>query len=171
VHNIALQRTPRCQRAAAERRSFAAPFWRSLAIGLVVLAGVACAGDSRPPDVFEIPENYQGWVAIEFSRPECQPIPAVDGKLVFRIPASGYLCTSSSPTFGVATDQYWYVGKNRTQIHQTGWGGGGLIWDEATGESEVAGKPKRVFMNFFVGTEQQERKAPQFVLPGDPKVP
>jgi len=146
---------------------FAALLQHSILVAAVLL-GAACVADSRPVSVFEIPDGYQGWVAIEFGRAECPPTPIVDGKLLFRIPSSGYLCTSSAPTFGVAKDEYWFVGKQRTPIHETGWGGGGLIWDGATGESEVAGKPKREFLNFFVGSEEQERKAQPFVLPGDP---
>lgn len=135
------------------------------AAGLVIGLSVAC--QYRTPCVYEVPEGFQGWVLISFQHPECPPIPLEGGKLVFRIPPSGVLCTSSTLQTGWARDEYYFVGKVRTPIKSTGWGGGGGVWLESNGQCGTGANPVAVFANFFVGSEEETRNPPP--SPEDPR--
>ena len=106
--------------------------------------------------MYEIPEGFTGWVLIEFGRTNCPPLSKQDGKLVFKIGSDGRLCTSSHPEYGWAKDLYCYVGRSRTELRSTGWGGGGLIWGSSIGG--VQGE-KVTHETFFVGTEAQFKHA------------
>ena len=122
-------------------------------LAFICIALLSACWQRRTACVYEVPEGFSGWVLIEFERPEAPPIPKKDGKLIFRIGSDGRLATSSSPEFGVATDEYYFVGATRTKIPFTGWGGGGLVWGGSNGSTESGGKTLHVFQNLFVGTE------------------
>lgn len=121
-------------------------------VPLLLLMG--CGGKDRTPCVYEMPADFRGWVIIEYSRSDGSPIPVESGKRVFRIPASGYLCTSSPMEGGSAKDEWYLVGESRKEIHHTMRGGGGLVWAGHTGFVEKSGQPAREYEEFFVGTEE-----------------
>ena len=169
---MALQRTRRPRfRSGRSLRSLGSPLnARSLGaarsggvsfLGLLLVFSTGCY-KPRTPCVYEVPENFRGWVLIRFRRPECPPVPVENGRLVLRISETGVLCTSSSFETGWAKDQYYFVGKSRTPIPSTGWGGGGLVWLESNGECrDGANRPVAAFANFFVGTEAEAREPPR----------
>lgn len=136
-----------------------------MAVGIFIVLIAGCYR-SRTPSVYEVPEGFKGWVLIRVERPECPPIPFENGKLVFRIPASGVLCTSSALEIGWAKDEYYFVGKSRTPIPSTGWGGGGGVWLESNGQCGIGKNPAAVFAHFFIGSESEAKSPPP--SPEDP---
>jgi hypothetical protein len=101
---------------------------------------------------YEIPDGYRGWVLFEMGNPHCLPLPHQGRFLIYVVDARGRGCTSDPAAVGWRTVKYDYVriDGNRQNLPSTGWGKGGLIWDEGY---RVSGTQK---MNvFFVGTEQE----------------
>ena len=54
-----------------------------------------------------------------------------------------------------AKDEYYFVGQSRTEIRETAWGGGGLVWS-----GTVGGCGKCTRLRFFIGTEDEEKATP-----------
>jgi hypothetical protein len=127
---------------------------KSKTIFLCLLCFFGCS-KQRSACLYEIPEGFTGWVLIEFGRSNCPPLSTKHGKSVVPIGSNGRYCTSSDLEDGWAKDTYFFVGKSRSEIQATGWGGGGLIWGGSTGREQQQGKPDTVYENFFVGTEDQ----------------
>ena len=125
-------------------------------LGLLLVFGLAGCEKTRTACIYEIPEGFTGWVRIEYGRTNSPPLIKRDGKFVFQIGTDGRLCTSSQPEYGWAKDAYYYVGKSRTELAATGWGGGGLIWAGSIGG--VQGE-RDTHETFFVGTEAQFKHA------------
>jgi len=101
---------------------------------------------------YEIPDGYRGWVQYEVSNPHC-PSLSRDGRfLVYVVDARGHGCTSDALPEGWRTNLYEYIRPDghRQNLPETGWGKGGLIWDQMYREQ---GAQKSYV--FFVGTEQQ----------------
>lgn len=122
-----------------------------------------------------LPDGYVGWVVIHFSHPGAPPIELRDKQLVFEIPESGVLYTSSQQEFGEALDHYVYrdsSGETR-ELPQTGWGKGGMVWNESSGTMQKPGAPDDHTEQFFIGKEQQEKAMESLpdrwsgVVPGD----
>jgi hypothetical protein len=130
---------------------------RLTALSLILL--LSACGKRRAACIYEIPEGFSGWVLIVFEQTNSPPLPTRDGKLVFRICDHGQLSTSSTLQYGWAKDEYYFVGNNRRPILWTARGKGGLIWGESTGSSQTRGVHEQTYENFFVGTEEQLRKA------------
>jgi hypothetical protein len=102
---------------------------------------------------FLIPENYTGWVRVEFDISGAPALPVEDGETIARIPSSGKLSTSSPEQFGVSHDQFFYYsGVNERQIPRSG--PGRMIWGKINGE-ETNAAGKREYEEFFVGGEKQ----------------
>jgi uncharacterized protein DUF6843 len=125
---------------------------RSVFLALLLVILFAGCEKTRTACIYEIPEGLTGWVLIEYGRTNCPPLIKRDGKFVFQIGADGRLCTSSQPEYGRAKDLYYYVGKSRTEIRATGWGGGRLIWAGSIAGTQGA---QTTHETFFVGTEAQ----------------
>ena len=141
--------------------------WASMIrlLSAVALVGMLAGCDkSRTPSIYEIPQDFKGWVLIEFGRSNCPPVPKRDGKLIFHIDANGRLCTSSTMEYGWAKDTFYYVGKNRAEIPGTAPGLGGLIWGEGNG-SVQRGTVERSYQTFFIGTEDEFKHAPGHPVP------
>lgn len=152
--------------AAAEAGSLGAKsVFMMVAAGLLAAASLGCE-KSRTPCLFELPEGFRGWVLIRFEHSECPPLPLEQGRLVFRIPATGVLCTSNSMETGVAKDEFRYSGNARTPIPSTGWGGGGGVWLESNGQCGTGPKPAAILEHFFIGTEAEANSPPP--MPEDP---
>jgi len=94
-------------------------------------------------------------VSIEFGNSNYPPLSKKDGKFVIPINSDGRCFTSSALEYGWAKDTYFFVGKSRSEIRETEWGGGGLIWGGSIGGAQ--GKPEGE--TFFVGTEDQFKHA------------
>ncbi|RMG66913.1 MAG: hypothetical protein D6722_14185, partial [Bacteroidetes bacterium] len=73
--------------------------------------------DKAPNRDFLVPQGYEGWVCIRYEVPEAPPLPELDGVQQLRIPASGYLETSTALTVGWRRDRYfWYDQAGQTPI-------------------------------------------------------
>ena len=129
----------------------------AMVFGVVLVA--ACE-KARTPCTYEVPAGFRGWVLIEFEHPECPALPREHGRLVFRIPSNGVLCTSTAPEFGWAKDEYYFSGPARAAIPSTSWGGGGMVWLETSGTCGSGDKHSAVFQHFFVGTEAEAKNPP-----------
>ena len=101
---------------------------------------------------YEIPNGYRGWVQFEVGNHDCAPLSRNGRFLIHVVDAAGHGCTSDPIPEGWRTNRYEYVlPSGRTQnLAETGWGKGGLIWDELY---QYQGSRKTYV--FFVGTEQQ----------------
>jgi hypothetical protein len=130
-------------------------------LGMVL---VSCK-QKRMACVYEIPKNYTGWVLIEYSKANCSPLPVKDDRLILHLDENGRLCTSSELQTGWAIDEYFYVGSSRTKLASSAWGGGGRIWGESTGSVSKSGVKDRTFGTFFVGTEEEFKRATPAPIP------
>ncbi len=101
-----------------------------------ILVGGGCARihdlleERRGPDRYLIPQDFVGWVQIDFGA-RGAALAKVEGKYrVFEIPPNGRLQTATPLETGSATDQYFYQDPQggRREIPLTGWGKGGMIW-------------------------------------------
>jgi hypothetical protein len=126
---------------------------KQVVLALLGLLALTACSNKRTACVYELPHGYTGWVLIEYYRADAPPIRKVNGKLLFQIPSSGKLATSSALEYGWAKDEYFDVGQVRTELKQTFWGGGGRIWGEANGHTDGTGQRTRIYEFFFVGTE------------------
>jgi len=124
-------------------------------VALLVASFLACTEQRRTPCVYEIPEQFRGWLLIEFAPAGCPPIPVENGKRVFRFPPSGRLCLSGSEEYGVAKDEFYFVGTTTRVVPQSAPGGNGLLWGGGNGSVG-----SRTFEHFFVGSEQEMAKQP-----------
>jgi hypothetical protein len=114
---------------------------------------------------FLIPENYTGWVRVEFEVRGAPALPVEARQAVVKIPGSGLLRTSSAEQYGWAKDYYFfYSGAGVRPIPKSG--PGRLIWGKINGE-ETGASGKRKYEQFFVGTEQQfrDRAGASFIFP------
>jgi hypothetical protein len=101
---------------------------------------------------FLIPEDYRGWVRVEFEIPGTPALPTERGQTVIKIPPSGILRTSSPEQYGWARDTYaLYSSAGLRPIPDSG--PARLIWGKINGE-ETGSSSKRTYEEFFVGSEQ-----------------
>lgn len=129
----------------------------------------------RHPSRYVLPDGYVGWVVVHFNHPGAAPIELRDKELLFKIPESGVLYTSSEQEYGEARDHYLYRLPNGQfrNLPNTGWGKGGMVWDESSGTIENPGAPDDHTEQFFIGTEEQEKAMQnlpntwQGIVPGD----
>lgn len=102
--------------------------------------------------LFLLPEGYTGWVEVVFDRPDSPPLKSEDHYLVYEIPRSGEIYTSSSNITGPMA--FYYIDENGTRkkipnnvpmIH-------GLGTKSGTGMAQA--------LRFFVGAEEQWKDRP-----------
>ncbi len=121
-----------------------------LAMQLVLVATNTVGPDRR----YEIPAAYRGWVIIQEETPECPPLGDDNGTLVFSIDQRGCGCTSGAGPEGWSHWSYIAIGTDgrRSDLPNTSWGGGGLIWAGFNGSATDRAHP---YSGFFVGTESE----------------
>ncbi len=129
----------------------------SLALALLIALPLWLGHDSRSVGArssrFLIPDNYIGWVRIEFEVPGAPPLPKEAGEYVITIPANGILQTSSPEQYGWAHDHYYYYsGQSMRSLPDSG--EGALIWGKLNGEA-LGKSGQRKYEEFFVGTADQ----------------
>ncbi len=108
----------------------------------------------RPSSRFLIPDNYVGWVRIEFQIPGSRPVPIDRDQYVFTIPPNGVLKTSSPEKFGYGKDEYFYNSGSHPRMLPSQSPEDRLIWGQINGE-DVGPSGPRQYEEFFVGTAQQ----------------
>lgn len=108
------------------------------------------------PSIFLVPDDYIGWVRLEYNLKDAQPVPVEDGVKVFKFPETGALYTSSSGPERGAGDEYFYYSQDgsRHPVPQDYRGGKGMIWGQYQGSR---GGVMTMF-GFFVGTEEEYTK-------------
>lgn len=152
-----------------------------VSVSAVLLVCLVAAGQwqhvksERHPSRYVLPDGYVGWVVIHYEHPGTPPIELRDKEMVFEIPESGVRYTSSRQESGEAKDRYLYQlpdGRFR-ELLNSGWGKGGMVWDESSGTTEKPGSPDDHTQQFFIGTEQQEKEMENLpntwngIVPGD----
>ena len=128
-------------------------FTVAVIVGVVAWVNVATRSSPRRSLQFLIPENYTGWVRVEFASPGAPALPVKAGQAVVKFPASGALTTSSPAQYGWAKDFYFYYSDAGLRPLPSS-GAGRMIWGKINAE-ESAGTGKRDYEEFFVGTERQ----------------
>ena len=142
------------ERAPRSGRIAAGIFAGILVVGFSawVIAGMETS--RRPSSKFLIPENYVGWVRVEFQVAGAPPLPVEQGQYVFRIPPTGILKTSSPEKFGYGKDKYYYDSAQGPRELPTDAQKDRLVWGQINGE-KVGASGRRQYEEFFVGTEEQ----------------
>lgn len=111
---------------------------------------------------FLIPENYIGWVRVDFEVSGAPPLPVESNQTTVKIAPDGSLRTSSPEPYGWANDTYYfYSGTSLRPIPASG--PNQRIWGKINGEA-TGPAGTRKYEEFFVGTETQVRSqsnAPQ----------
>jgi hypothetical protein len=134
-------------------------WWFSLAMTAAISMGAAPI--ARHPAKILIPANYVGWVEVNYGAREMPALQIKDGVLIFPIPSDGILATSSALEQGWAKDQYFYYSQDGsiTELRDTGWGRGGMIWaNSVEAQQPVNGSsPVNFTERFYVGTEENYR--------------
>lgn len=113
---------------------------------------------ARRSSRFLIPEQYRGWVTVEFEVQGTPPLPVEGGQYVLTIGSDGVLQTSSLEQYGWANDSYFFY--SAAGVHQIPDAGPqSLIWGKINGEAaNSAGKRK--YEEFFVGSQEEFREQP-----------
>jgi hypothetical protein len=132
---------------------------RSALLLASIVSIVATSGCVTREEV-RIPDDYVGWVTVQYENPECSALPTSNGTRIVGIPSSGTLCTSTASPLPTRWVRSYYVDNegSRRELRSTGWGEGGMIWAES-GPSEGTSVNGPVYpeIRFFVGTEAQFR--------------
>jgi hypothetical protein len=135
-------------------------WWLSLAMTAAISMGAAPI--ARHPAKLLIPANFVGWVEVRYGTPNAPALQIKDGILIFQIPSDGILATSSALESGWAKDRYFYYSQDGsiTELSDTGWGRGGMIWANTVGwQQEANGSaPTQFTERFYVGTEEDYRR-------------
>lgn len=111
---------------------------------------------SLHPSRFLVPNDYAGWLLLEYNVKDAQPVPTEDGVKIFKFPATGALSTSSAgPERGAEDEYFYYSADGSLREIPTGYRNGiGMIW----GQHEGTRNGELSQFGFFVGTEEQYKK-------------
>jgi hypothetical protein len=125
---------------------------------IIAFSFEACQKDLR--EVYELPPGFRGWVHVDVDMPNCPPLKIRDGVVYFHIGPNGRGCISGTPPARQTQEAYVYLDRDRTQLNQTAWGGGGMVW---AGHSIVLlqreGKRYLCSFGFFIGTEEEFKRS------------
>ena len=69
------------------------------------LVEIACHRNSRS-ELWLIPNNYVGWLRLDYSVPGSPALPTKDGRFVVRMPATGRMQTSSPGSTRIDKNEY-----------------------------------------------------------------
>ncbi len=126
---------------------------------------VGCQVKEHRPSRFLIPQNYIGWVRIDFNIESAPTLPIENNYYLFKIPLTGHLETSSDIEYGVADDQYFYYsGNDRKKIQLSTADDSGMIRAGFNGQHEKGTMNSNVqqlistYQYFFVGTDEDLQK-------------
>jgi hypothetical protein len=134
-------------------RILVSAFSLAIVVGVAAWVGLATRSSPRRSLQFLIPENYTGWVRVEFGVSGAKSLPIQSGQGVVKFSASGVLTTSSPAQYGWAKDFYFYYSDAGLRPLPTS-GARRMIWGKIIAE-ESAASAKKTYEEFFVGTEQQ----------------
>jgi len=135
-------------------------WWLTLAVDAAISMGASTA---RHPVVYRIPNGYVGNIYVHYEVQGAPPLPVVHSTIEVTFPRDGIVRTSSKMEDGWAHDTYFYYSPNGqlTELKDTNWGGGGMIWGETVGgDSDGHGGLTHITEKLFIGTEQQFKAQP-----------
>ncbi|MEK5400216.1 DUF6843 domain-containing protein [Paenibacillus sp. FSL K6-2859] len=135
------------------------------AILLLLVSLTACGSKNRHPNVFLIPEDYNGWVQIIYNQKGFENIKNLEGKNIYQIPESGILKTSTEDAeYGVASDEYYFLSEQgeRKKIDTDK-----MIHGHNLGSGESGNKELPTVQSFFVGTQDELKNTPNPGYPED----
>ena len=142
------------------------PFLIGLSFSLIFLtiSALASGQENRRPYRFLIPDEYVGWVRVDFNVKDAPALPIEDGYYIIKIPPTGRLQTATDDDFELKGDEYYYVCGNTKRILSTDVGSDRTrIWDRFSGPAGVATGTSLKFRYAFVGTRVEfDRFAPNF---------
>lgn len=126
-----------------------------LLLHLVLTVFGACQEKQRRPNKFLIPQDYTGWVRINYKVKNAAPIPIEDGFYLVKFTRTGLVDTSSEGEEGWAGDEYYYYSEGTlTRLPEVG--KSKMIWGEVGyGSKQVPDELPTQYAEFFVGPEQQ----------------
>ncbi|GGA69572.1 hypothetical protein GCM10011507_21370 [Edaphobacter acidisoli] len=152
-----------------------------------MIFAVSAFAAKRPRYIFELPDDYIGWVQIVFNDPNAAPLQVVDGGVLLGVPESGIVRTSTLRMYSTqAPDEFYYRvtdrvtdGTKRKPVPADyvlpGISHGGF------GVMDTGGHGKGYSWFFFVGPPEQRKEFPlanwdevvaaQRKLHGNAKVP
>ena len=126
---------------------------------------VGCQVKVRRPSRYLIPQNYIGWVRIDFNVEGASSLPVEDNHYLFKIPLTGHFETLSDIEYGVADDEYFYYSRDKSKKLQVSTkDDSGMIRAGFNGQREKGTMNSNVrqlvatFEYFFVGTDEDWRK-------------
>jgi hypothetical protein len=105
--------------------------------------------EKNKPTIYFIPHGYVGWVKVYYGQDGYPPLPIQDNYLVYQIPGTGILKTSTQePQYGWSTVNYYYIDSNgnKTELLPN-------INYFAHSQGRKDGQP--LVEKFFVGTKEQ----------------
>ncbi|GAA4837885.1 hypothetical protein GCM10023310_14400 [Paenibacillus vulneris] len=129
-----------------------------MAVGLFLLN----QSTENPTHKFLLTKGFTGWVEVTYEQPGSPALKEEGGTLIYEVPPSGKVMTSSKNVSGPMV--LFYVEQDGRQvkvptnvpmIHDQGTSGGGKVGSD--GQTEKI--PEK--LTFFVGTEEQWREAKQ----------
>ncbi len=126
---------------------------------LLLLLPLHGCSNGRRSCRYLIPSGYVGFVRIDYGVSGAPSLPLEQGFLLFRIPSTGYLQTSTAFVGGRVEDEFYYVtGNQRQQVHgeSDGYPTGSqppipMVWGRLVG----GGRAESVYEMFFIGTKKQ----------------
>lgn len=101
----------------------------AVAIGIAIDKGTLAG-----PVLWRFPQDYRGWVIMEFENPRCQPLARDRLYMVIPIAASGRGCTSTQFLEGWRYTQYRYIDSQgrETKLRADGWNTNSTVWPLST---------------------------------------
>lgn len=129
-----------------------------LIVGAIILFKMS----ERLTHIYLLPKDYSGWVEVIYEQPGYPALQQKDNKIVYEVPPSGSIKTSSKNVSGSMVLFYVEINgqkielaKNVPMIHGLGTSSGG----DTNADGIVEKIPER--LRFFVGTEEQWRQQPK----------
>jgi hypothetical protein len=116
--------------------------WLLLPATFVAVYGVfviydVCSGNyadaMRSPDEVLIPENYVGYVRIDYGFKKAPALPTKQGAQICAVPPSGYLRTSTALRDGWFREEFYYVTDRTKTLLTDDDSDNAQIWDDGNG--------------------------------------
>ena len=124
-------------------------------VALLALLSGACSDQ-----VYEVPAGYTGWVEVDLGNPSCLPLRSEGGAKVVDVGIDGHGCTAEDFPGGLNRTRYFYVGNGTKRPIPRD-----LVNGESVAQDNVAGRPPRKYLVFFIGPKAEMRG---FGLPRQP---
>ena len=129
---------------------------------LLVVAILTACGESKPPERYEIPDGYRGWVEIRVKRAGCPPLKQVSNETMYVISPDGTLCTSSPLPSGMGYETYCYAKNGRcAPLPSVPNDPSSMIWGKEYYSTDAGPdvESQRDRLRFFVGTRREYENA------------